>query len=65
MANVLYTVGKQPCDNFKPQMEANEYAMWENLHQCYRCGGEVSFCLNCYKDHHKNGYETCKPEEVE
>ena len=52
--------GKQPCNNFDPQIEVNEYAMWENQHQCYKCGGTVSFCLNCHKDHHDGGYETCK-----
>lgn len=52
--------GKQPCSNFSPQLEENEHAVWPNEHQCYKCGGTVSFCINCSKDHHENGYETCK-----
>lgn len=59
-----YTIGKQPCENFKAQIEGNAYAIWDNEHQCYKCGGIVSFCENCGYDHHANGYETCiKPEE--
>lgn len=59
-----FTEGKQPCDNFRPQLEANEYAVWENRHQCYECGGEVSFCLNCMKDHHDGGYDSCVDKRV-
>lgn len=57
-----FETGKQPCNNFNPQIEANTYAQWENEHQCYKCGGIVSYCLNCYRDHHENGYETCKKD---
>jgi len=52
--------GQQPCENFRPQLERNEYAIWTNRHECYKCGGSVSFCEHCKKDHHANGYETCK-----
>ena len=44
-------------------MEANEYAEWENRHECVFCRdgiGTVSFCENCNRDHHNDGYETCK-----
>ena len=53
--------GEQPCDAFAPQMEANEFAAWPNLHECFAkdCTGEVSLCDNCVKDHHSGGYETC------
>ena len=57
-----YTTGKQPCGEFKPQRDGNGYAEWDNEHQCYRCGGVVSFCMTCTKDHHAAGYETCTPE---
>ncbi len=56
-----FTIGKQPCNDFKQQIECNEYAEWGNIHECYKCGGKVSLCENCYYDHHENGYETCKP----
>ncbi len=59
-----FIIGKQPCQNFNPQIEANEHAVWENRHQCYRCGGTVSFCENCYYDHHEKGYEACFTKEV-
>lgn len=51
--------GSQPYNEFQPQLESNEHATWENEHQCYKCGGVVSLCVNCGKDHHKNGYESC------
>ena len=58
-----FKTGKQPCDNFKPATEVNEYASWDNLHECYRCKeGKVSFCDNCNRDHHTNGYDTCKED---
>lgn len=57
---VSFKKGKQPCNDFKGQIEHHEHGSWENRHQCYKCGGIVSFCENCYKDHHDNGYETCK-----
>lgn len=54
-----FTDGTQPCQNFRQQLERNEHAIWGNEHQCYRCGGVVSFCDNCSRDHHANGYESC------
>jgi hypothetical protein len=59
-----YTVGEQPCQDFKPQQDGNMYATWDNVHECYRCKSataSVSFCLTCNRDHHSNGYETCAP----
>ena len=50
-----YTTGRQPCQEYTPKMEANEHAMWQNVHECYRCRGTVSFCLKCCKDHHGGG----------
>jgi len=57
-----FTVGQQPCEKFKGQIEVHEHGAWENRHECYRCGGVVSLCENCRHDHHENGYETCNPE---
>ena len=58
-----FEMGQQPCDNFKSQIEANEYAQWSNRHECYKgCGKTVSFCMNCHRDHHKHGYNTCEKE---
>lgn len=53
------TTGKQPCDNFRPQLEGNEYGTWDNLHQCPRCGKTRSFCLSCNRDHHEDGWQDC------
>ena len=55
-----FEIGNQPCDNFKPQIEHHEQGCWTNVHECYKCGGKVSFCMNCHFDHHDGGYETCK-----
>ena len=54
-----FRAGKQPCNEYNPQLESNEHGIWDNQHQCYKCGGVVSFCLNCNRDHHENGYESC------
>jgi hypothetical protein len=57
-----FTIGKQPCANFNPKRDGNAHAEWDNVHQCTFCGGDVtvSFCLTCYRDHHENGWQTCK-----
>jgi len=59
--------GQQPCQNFRPQIECNGYAEWVNVHECFcgykaghPCKKTVSFCLNCCKDHHEDGYENCQ-----
>ncbi len=59
-----YTTGKQPCESFVAQMDGNAYATWANEHQCYKCGGLVSFCETCAYDHHAGGYETCQRESA-
>lgn len=55
-----FTMGEQPCERFNQQLDGNEYGAWGNIHECYKCSGKVSFCVNCCRDHHENGYETCK-----
>ena len=68
MIRSRYTIGLQPCADFEPQRESNGSAEWDNTHECFapfddskrpRCGGTVSFCVNCYSDHHIDGHETC------
>lgn len=61
MAN-RFTIGRQPCQDYVPKLDGNGYAEWDNVHQCIYCGDDttVSFCLTCCRDHHENGYETCK-----
>lgn len=54
-----FKVGKQPCSKFKSMDE--DYRFSGNVHSCIYCNNKtVSFCENCCKDHHENGYETCK-----
>ena len=63
-----YTVGKQPCSDFKPRREANAYGEWNNVHCCIYCTqdeedqtkGTVSYCENCHLDHHSGGYGVCE-----
>ena len=52
-----YAVGRQPCD----QLRRGEGSMpgVDNIHSCHRCDKTVSFCDNCHRDHHEDGYETC------
>jgi hypothetical protein len=65
-----YAVGRQPCANFTPKDEL--FPGSGNVHECLapfgapieeRCavtrGGLVSFCTNCNRDHHQDGYENC------
>ena len=54
-----YETGQQPCSNFTPHQEANAYAIWDNVHCCIYCHKTVSWCKNCNRDHHEDGYETC------
>ena len=60
-----YRIGRQPCQGFKAKREANAYAEWNNVHECFLGDGNctVSFCENCHSDHHSNGYETCNRKE--
>jgi len=62
-----YTVGVQPCSNFMPRQDMYR----DNIYECFGpydnkpsnvqnpCRQTVSFCENCYSDHHVNGWETC------
>ena len=50
-----FETGKQPCKDFKPQNDG----FGTNRHSCYKCDKTVSFCENCNRDHHEDGYETC------
>lgn len=51
----------QPCQNYK-----NRTDYWYSSHQCVRCKPEtdsyVTFCENCYTDHHLGGYSACDHE---
>jgi hypothetical protein len=49
-------------------MEANAYAAWNNVHECFgpfdgrprgNCAGTVSFCEACSTDHHLGGWDAC------
>jgi len=65
-----YTDGRQPCEDYRPRIEVNEYAAWENVHECLGpydgrprdCAGHVSFCEGCMTDHHSDGWDTCGVE---
>lgn len=65
-SNKSFTVGKQPCQNFKAQRDDNGYGPWDNRHECFApfngnplCSKLVSFCESCSSDHHEDGYENC------
>ncbi len=60
-----YTVGEQPCQDYRPsEADSDELCGTgiANVHQCPICWGRRSFCDNCHRDHHEQGWETCKPE---
>ncbi len=69
MNHAIFSIGKQPCANFKAKDELFEGS--GNVHECFapfqhkgpRCAethdGLVSWCVNCNRDHHSHGYETC------
>ena len=62
-----YNEGRQPCEEFDAE-EITLYGFTE--HECFapfdmpypaaRCGQLVAWCRNCHKDHHANGYDTCR-----
>lgn len=56
-----YEIGIQPCDKLQRR---EGWMQLPNVHQCFWCGGDVTvtFCENCYFDHHENGWNTCKRE---
>ena len=63
MARVsVYTIGNQPCENFK-RGDADVAAMGEgnghNTYQCPVCWGRRAWCDNCNSDHHEHGWDTC------
>jgi hypothetical protein len=58
--------GQQPCKNYVAEQDGNEYAVWDNVHECFcghskglHCPFLISFCENCNKDHHEDGYQAC------
>lgn len=66
----IYSLGRQPCADFKAMPSDNPYGEWINDHECFGpydqgdfalagCEGRISFCTNCGADHHSNGFETC------
>lgn len=56
-----YETGQQPCSNFKAARDGNSYGEWDNVHSCISCkNSTVSFCDNCHKDHHSEGYDKCE-----
>jgi hypothetical protein len=66
-----YDTGKQPCDNFQADMDGNGTERWENRHECYApfdgtrpCDLTVSSCAKCNKDHHEDGYNSCKGRPI-
>ena len=70
-----YTIGRQPCANFKPEQDDYLGAVSGfigNVHSCagpfdaqghdprfLHCDGTVSHCDNCHYDHHEGGFERC------
>ena len=52
---------EQPCNNFKPASNDEGYETTKYPHQCPICKGWRGFCLNCNKDHHENGWDSCNP----
>lgn len=61
-----YEIGRQPCGQFVPKRDGNGYGEWDNVHQCVFCvDSTVSFCESCCKDHHADGYETCRRIRLE
>ena len=60
MTTIRYHVGRQPCYNYKP--EELPPTMWP-AYECPVCWKSHWFCLNCYQDHHEDGWETCDKGE--
>ena len=55
MVNIVspYSVGDQPCPNFRARAEERPC----NRRGCQRT---LHGCLSCMKDHHQLGWQTCK-----
>ena len=67
-----FAQGQQPCERFVMRDEL----FGSNRHQCFGpytpsadglglCGGAVSFCDNCTRDHHTGGWDSCPQPRVE
>jgi hypothetical protein len=70
-----YRIGRQPCADFKPEID--DYLRLRagflgNIHSCAGpfdahghdprfpdCQASVSHCDNCHYDHHEGGFERC------
>lgn len=57
-----FTSRQQPCQKFTPR----EGYYGPAVHECYcghavgkNCPKLVSFCENCNRDHHEDGYQNC------
>ena len=57
--NDSFEYGEQPCKDFRPQRDGNDFGEWDNRHECPGCCGLRSFCVGCSTDHHGNGWENC------
>lgn len=56
-------IEQQPCQNYTRREDSFEgyYGGDPYIHQCPICHGFRAFCVNCSKDHHKGGWDSCKP----
>lgn len=57
-----FEIGYQPCHDFKADDFAenwNEYFGWYSRHNDPRCRESLSFCVNCARDHHAGGWDSC------
>ena len=59
--NQILNNGDQPCNNFM----VGDHGMYTSPntpqpHECPDCLGTRYFCANCNRDHHENGWESCK-----
>lgn len=59
--------GQQPCNNYTAgEDDVSVLNAGPIPHQCPNCfDGLRYFCTNCTRDHHENGWETCKPSTTE
>lgn len=51
-------MNEQPCENFVSENSLGEKGEFYN-HQCPKCLSFRGFCLNCSKDHHESGWQSC------
>ncbi len=54
-----WSKGDQPCDNFHPLILKPTSAPQTRTGSCVDCGKATQRCVNCDKDHHAGGFETC------